>query len=237
MSGAVDATLALALGGHWAHGGGPWALAPRKRAARSVPGAVEAGVAAAVEGVRDGAVHARAAAGGAAADGPVAAAAGPLTMDAARPAALDALTVARRAMADGPGAAVAPATVWQASAARGAVFGELLAAGGPGDAAGWAPPQTIAAAMDGAGAVAPAAAGFAAMPMTSGGFAPPLPSVAPPVAAGGSGLTGGDVLLDGTRMGRWVADHLARAAGRPQASSTAFDPSLSPRWPGTLQGG
>jgi hypothetical protein len=31
-------------------------------------------------------------------------------------------------------------------------------------------------------------------------------------------------------------DHLAREAGRPQAGSAAFDPTLSPSWPGALQG-
>ncbi len=52
-----------------------------------------------------------------------------------------------------------------------------------------------------------------------------------------SGPTGGDVFLDGTRVGTWLADHMAREVGRPQASSTGFDPRLTPAWPGTLQGG
>lgn len=47
---------------------------------------------------------------------------------------------------------------------------------------------------------------------------------------------GGDVFLDGTRVGTWLADHLAREAGRPQSGATGFDPRLSPAWPGTLQG-
>jgi hypothetical protein len=48
--------------------------------------------------------------------------------------------------------------------------------------------------------------------------------------------TGGDVYLDGTRMGRWMAASLAREAGRPQGGSTFFDPRMAPAWPGTLQG-
>lgn len=52
-----------------------------------------------------------------------------------------------------------------------------------------------------------------------------------------AGPTGGDVYLDGMRVGSWLADHLAREAGRPQGGGTAFDPRLTPAWPGTLQGG
>ncbi len=83
------------------------------------------------------------------------------------------------------------------------------------------------------GSVSPAA------PMATpdgGGVAPR--AFAPPAApsAQGGGPTGGDVFLDGTRVGSWIADHLAREAGRPQAGGTAFDPRLSPAWPGTLQG-
>jgi hypothetical protein len=47
----------------------------------------------------------------------------------------------------------------------------------------------------------------------------------------------GDVFLDGTRVGRWMARELARQAGGPQASGTSFDPRISPAWPGALQGG
>lgn len=63
-------------------------------------------------------------------------------------------------------------------------------------------------------------------------------SLAPPTAqASQSGPTGGDVFLDGTRVGTWLADHMAREVGRPQMGGTGFDPRLTPAWPGTLQGG
>ncbi len=46
--------------------------------------------------------------------------------------------------------------------------------------------------------------------------------------------TQGDVYLDGIRMGRWIADHLARAAERPQGGSTGFDGRMSPSLGGIL---
>lgn len=46
----------------------------------------------------------------------------------------------------------------------------------------------------------------------------------------------GDVYLDGARVGRWMERHLSRAASRPQTGIAGFDPVLSPRWPGSLQG-
>jgi hypothetical protein len=46
----------------------------------------------------------------------------------------------------------------------------------------------------------------------------------------------GDVFLDGVRVGRWLSDTMARAAGGPATGATAFDPRLGPRWPGALQG-
>ena len=68
------------------------------------------------------------------------------------------------------------------------------------------------------------------MDMMSRAYAP----MAMRTAAGGP--VGGDVFLDGTRVGTWVTDHLAREAGRPQSGGTSFDPRLTPAWPGTLQG-
>ena len=69
------------------------------------------------------------------------------------------------------------------------------------------------------------------------------PSLAPPARrseAGSStvqnGPTQGDVFLDGTRMGRWMADTLARTVSGPPSGSTAFDPQMSAAWPGALQG-
>lgn len=51
-----------------------------------------------------------------------------------------------------------------------------------------------------------------------------------------SGPTEGDVYLDGERVGRWMARHLARELGGPQAAGTGFDPRLGPAWPGALHG-
>ena len=50
------------------------------------------------------------------------------------------------------------------------------------------------------------------------------------------GPTEGDVYLDGERVGRWMAKHLARELGGPQAAGTGFDPRLGPAWPGSLHG-
>ena len=61
-------------------------------------------------------------------------------------------------------------------------------------------------------------------------FAPQTP---PPAA----GSQGGDVYLDGERLGHWVTSHLAREANRPSFGPAGFDPSLSITWPGASQGG
>ncbi len=47
----------------------------------------------------------------------------------------------------------------------------------------------------------------------------------------------GNIILDGRVLGRWLADRLAHAAGRPPSSSTNFDPRLGPSWPGAPNGG
>jgi len=44
------------------------------------------------------------------------------------------------------------------------------------------------------------------------------------------------VFLDGHHVGHWIADHLARESSRPTAGTAAFDPRLSPSYPGALQG-
>ena len=62
-----------------------------------------------------------------------------------------------------------------------------------------------------------------------------MASAAPP-ARQGSGPTGGDVFLDGVRVGRWLSDTLAREVGGPATGGTGFDPRLGPTWPGALQG-
>jgi len=67
---------------------------------------------------------------------------------------------------------------------------------------------------------------------------PPSRPAAPPQATSGTnGPTGGDVFLDGTRVGIWLADHLAHEASRPQTGGTGFDSRMTAAWPGTLQGG
>jgi hypothetical protein len=60
--------------------------------------------------------------------------------------------------------------------------------------------------------------------------------MAPPAREATSSTLQGDVYLDGTRLGQWVADRLARDAGRPQSGTTGFDPRLGPAWPGAQQG-
>ena len=63
------------------------------------------------------------------------------------------------------------------------------------------------------------------------------PSFAPPPSSPSAQSTGGDVFLDGERVGHWLANHLARESNRPSAGGTSFDPSLGITWPGALQGG
>jgi hypothetical protein len=56
-------------------------------------------------------------------------------------------------------------------------------------------------------------------------------------AAAGGGPTQGDVFLDGTLVGRWMARKMAQEAGRPPSGSSAFDPTRSPFPPGRMIGG
>ncbi len=51
------------------------------------------------------------------------------------------------------------------------------------------------------------------------------------------GPTQGDVYLDGSLMGRWMARTLAAAAGRPSSGGTAFDPTRSAFPSGAMIGG
>jgi hypothetical protein len=46
----------------------------------------------------------------------------------------------------------------------------------------------------------------------------------------------GTLEIDGALLGRFVAEHLAREAGRPASGMTGFDPLVSPQWAGALQG-
>ncbi len=51
-------------------------------------------------------------------------------------------------------------------------------------------------------------------------------------AAGG---LSGEISLDGLRLGRWMADALARMTERPPSGPTGIDPRAAPGWP-TMQG-
>ncbi len=51
-----------------------------------------------------------------------------------------------------------------------------------------------------------------------------------------SQVKGGDIYLEGAVLGRWLADRLARAVSRPASGTTAFDPRVSPTWPGPAIG-
>jgi hypothetical protein len=59
---------------------------------------------------------------------------------------------------------------------------------------------------------------------------------APVATASSTGPVQGDVFLDGTRVGRWMSDRLARDVDRPQSGVTGFDPRLGPARPGSLHG-
>lgn len=47
-----------------------------------------------------------------------------------------------------------------------------------------------------------------------------------------SGARQGTIVVDGASLGRWILDHLAREASRPAGGTTAFDPRISPTYPG-----
>jgi hypothetical protein len=72
---------------------------------------------------------------------------------------------------------------------------------------------------------------------TTPGPSQTLPSVAPQSNQSGSTAMGGDVYLDGTRLGTWMTNHLAREASRPPSGATGFDPRMGITWPGAQQGG
>jgi hypothetical protein len=63
-----------------------------------------------------------------------------------------------------------------------------------------------------------------------------LPSAAPPPSSQARGPVTGDVYLDGSKLGRWIADRLAREIARPQSGMTGFDPRLGIAWPGAPLG-
>lgn len=43
----------------------------------------------------------------------------------------------------------------------------------------------------------------------------------------------GQLILDGSQLGRWIADTLSTAVSRPASGMTGFDPRMTPGWPGT----
>ncbi len=78
---------------------------------------------------------------------------------------------------------------------------------------------------------------FAAMPSAIAPQVAPQSPAAPHAIASSPAPTGGDVFLDGARVGHWLAQHLANITNRPPSGATGFDPRLGPVWPGTPQGG
>ena len=60
--------------------------------------------------------------------------------------------------------------------------------------------------------------------------APVAPAALPPPQGADASPSGGDVMLDGARVGRWMAAALAEQAARPPSGPTFFDPSQSPAW-------
>jgi hypothetical protein len=42
----------------------------------------------------------------------------------------------------------------------------------------------------------------------------------------------GTIVIDGTELGRWMADYLAHAASRPPSGGVGFDPRMTPVWAG-----
>lgn len=59
-----------------------------------------------------------------------------------------------------------------------------------------------------------------------------LPSAVPPPADARASPVQGDVYLDGSRLGKWVVDHLTKSLDRPRTGTTGFDPTLTATWPG-----
>lgn len=71
--------------------------------------------------------------------------------------------------------------------------------------------------------IAPAASNIA----PSGGSTSDTLATAPNDGSGGGE---GQLMLDGSLLGRWIIDHLAREADRPPAGGTAFDPRQGRPW-------
>lgn len=65
--------------------------------------------------------------------------------------------------------------------------------------------------------------------------APALPG-SNPDSAPASRTNGGDIVLDGVRFGRLMAERLARHLDRPRVGFTGMDPRTTPTWPGASIG-
>ena len=61
-------------------------------------------------------------------------------------------------------------------------------------------------------------------------------SFAPPATASQTISLQGDIIIDGSRLGRWMTSSLARQASRPPSSPVAPDPRQTPLWSGQAQG-
>lgn len=77
--------------------------------------------------------------------------------------------------------------------------------------------------------VAPMAPAIAAQEMSMG---PARPSMAPQERTGTNTQLSGEVTLDGARLGRWMADQLARGAARAPNGGSGHDPRQGMIWPG-----
>ena len=71
-------------------------------------------------------------------------------------------------------------------------------------------------------------------PPMAGVRAEPRDAAPPPEAAATPHLSG-DIMLDGTRLGRWIGEMLTSAMNRPPTGLTGVDPRAIPPWP-TTQG-
>ena len=65
---------------------------------------------------------------------------------------------------------------------------------------------------------------------------PQTGSVAPPASSSQTIHLQGDIIIDGSRLGRWMTSSLARQASRPPSSPIAPDPRQTPLWSGQAQG-
>jgi len=63
-----------------------------------------------------------------------------------------------------------------------------------------------------------------------------MSSAVPPMSESRSSQSHGVIYVDGSRLGRWVTDRLVKAAEMPRATTTGFDPRMTPTWPGAPVG-